>query len=150
MNENDYKVWRQRAIKDYADDKVKAGNFTLEEALEQSNQEFNTLLPDGINSEDNHLFNLMDKEKGEDVGKLWVKKRSGGQELFIYDIRIHKEYRGQGYGKQTMHSLEDWAKEKGIPKISLHVFGHNETALNLYRKVGFVATNVLMSKIIEN
>jgi ribosomal protein S18 acetylase RimI-like enzyme len=34
----------------------------------------------------------------------------------------------------------------GIQKVTLHVFGDNTVARSLYRKLGFVETNVVMAK----
>jgi ribosomal protein S18 acetylase RimI-like enzyme len=42
--------------------------------------------------------------------------------------------------------LENVAREKGVEKIGLHVFGHNAAARALYQKVGYIETNVNMSK----
>jgi RimJ/RimL family protein N-acetyltransferase len=53
-----------------------------------------------------------------------------------------------GYGKEALKSLDSFAREKDISKISVHILGHNKVALSLYQNTGFEVTNVLMSKTI--
>lgn len=146
MKEHEYTLWIQESIKEYAEEKTIAGNFQKETSLEQAENEFNQLLPDGLESKDHYLFTLIDGENQEDVGSLWINVQEDGIEAFIYDIKIHESKRGRGYGKEALKSLDYYAREKDISKISLHVFGHNKVALSLYQNTGFEVTNVLMSK----
>lgn len=146
MKEHEYTLWIQESIKEYAEEKTIAGNFQKETSLEQAENEFNQLLPDGLKSKDHYLFTLIDGENQEDVGSLWINVQEDGIEAFIYDIKIHESKRGRGYGKEALKSLDSYAREKDISKISLHVFGHNKVALSLYQNTGFEVTNVLMSK----
>nr|WP_244923495.1 GNAT family N-acetyltransferase [Peribacillus butanolivorans] len=41
-----------------------------------------------------------------------------------------------------MKEIEIIAKELGMKKISLHVFGHNKFARGLYEKSGYEITNI--------
>ncbi len=47
-----------------------------------------------------------------------------------------------------MKELEVIAKELGMKKIGLHVFGHNKVARGLYEKLGYEITNINMIKSI--
>lgn len=149
MNTEQFNAWFEIAVKEYAEDKIRAGNVTRDEALQVSEREFSDLLPDGTNTADTYIFTVEDDVNSQTVGMLWLKIRNQRQEMFVYDIRMDEQYRGQGYGKQTMQALEDFVRELGIPKISLHVFGDNEIAIRLYQSVGFVPTNILMSKVLS-
>ncbi|KAA0564502.1 GNAT family N-acetyltransferase [Bacillus sp. CH30_1T] len=146
MKDHEYTLWFQESIKEYAEEKTKAGNFQKESSLEQAENEFNQLLPNGLESKDHYLFTLIDGENQEGVGALWINVQEDGKVAFIYDIKIHGSKRGMGYGKEALKSLDSFAREKDISKISLHVFGHNKVALSLYQNTGFEVTNVLMSK----
>lgn len=54
-------------------------------------------------------------------------------------IAVAESWRGQGVGAALLRSLLDWAQENPtIEKVCLDVFAHNEVAINLYRKLGFV------------
>lgn len=48
-----------------------------------------------------------------------------------------------GYGKEALKSLDSFAREKDLSKISLHVFGHNKVALSLYQNTGFEVNQCL-------
>lgn len=47
-----------------------------------------------------------------------------------------------------MKETEIVAKDLGINKIGLHVFGHNKVPRGLYEKLGYEITNITMSKTI--
>ncbi|WP_405079235.1 GNAT family N-acetyltransferase [Paenibacillus chitinolyticus] len=144
-----FNEWLQLSVKEYAESKTKAGNVAAEKAQEDSAREFKELLPDGLNTADSYIFNATDEESNQIVGTLWIKIRSEQRDVFIYGIRMCEDFRGKGFGKQTLQALEAFIKERDFPpKISLHVFGDNEIALNLYRSAGFEATNIRMSKVI--
>jgi len=51
---------------------------------------------------------------------------------------IAKDYRGRGVGSALMVAAIDAARERGLHKIILEVFPHNEAGIALYRKFGFV------------
>ena len=65
---------------------------------------------------------------------------------FIYDLNIYKEYQGKGYGLKAMEEIENIARSLELEKIELHVFGHNTKAINLYEKLNYRKTNIIMSK----
>jgi RimJ/RimL family protein N-acetyltransferase len=47
-------------------------------------------------------------------------------------------FRGQGIGSALMDTVIDWARAANVERLVLRVFPHNERALGLYRKFGFV------------
>jgi len=47
-----------------------------------------------------------------------------------------------------MKEIEIFAKSIGLKSIGLHVFGHNKLARDLYKKLGYVETNINMKKIL--
>ncbi|MBI3942869.1 MAG: GNAT family N-acetyltransferase [Chloroflexi bacterium] len=151
MNQEDFQSWLAQTIQEYATEKVQAGNWPASKALELSRHEFQSLLPDGLASKDQHLFTLLDPDLGEKVGMIWfaVLVRRSGREAFIYDFVVFEPFRRRGYGAQALLSLEEKVKELDIHKISLHVFGHNHAARALYKKVGYVITNIHMSKDLD-
>ena len=145
MTQAEYDAFLERSIPEYAADHVRAGNWTESESLEKSRKEFEDLLPHGLNSEDNHLYTLVDGE--EAVGMIWMKvKRQPSISGFIYDVFIEERFRGKGYGKSLMLLLEEKAREMGLRSMELHVFGSNHVARKLYETIGYEITNVLMRK----
>jgi RimJ/RimL family protein N-acetyltransferase len=51
---------------------------------------------------------------------------------------VARDRRGRGVGSALVTAAIDWARERGLHKLSLSVFTHNEPAIALYRKFGFV------------
>ncbi|MGZ8694879.1 MAG: N-acetyltransferase family protein, partial [Gaiellaceae bacterium] len=44
----------------------------------------------------------------------------------------------RGIGKALLEAAERWARERGVHKLELHVFPHNEAAVALYERAGYV------------
>jgi len=150
MTETEYDRWLDKSVGEYADDKIKAGAWTPEDALERSRQDFARLLPEGVRSRGHHLFTLEDEAAGKKVGVIWVAEVDWGKPIaFIYDIVVDEAERGKGYGKQAMLALEDVVRSLGLDEIGLHVFGHNTIARDLYLKVGYEITDLNMVKKLE-
>jgi ribosomal protein S18 acetylase RimI-like enzyme len=143
MTQPEFDAFLKRSIPEYAEDKVRAGNWTEAESLERSRKEFEELLPQGLNSKDNFLYTL--HNENEAVGLIWMKTFLPDR-AFIYEVYIEERFRGKGYGKSIMLMLEDKAREMGVKSLGLHVFGSNRIARNLYEAIGYEITNVNMSK----
>jgi ribosomal protein S18 acetylase RimI-like enzyme len=148
MNATEYQAYLDISIREYAEDKVQAGNWQPEEALERSAQDFQKLLPDGVATRDQYLYNIEDETLAVTVGMIWLARIMQGAHaiMFIYDFRIDEPYRRKGYGEQAMRAAEDQAKTLGLDTIALHVFGHNQAARALYEKLGYEITNINMAK----
>jgi ribosomal protein S18 acetylase RimI-like enzyme len=146
MSDADYQVFLDSAVSAYAQDKAAAGNWTEAESLERSRQEFQNLLPQGNHTEANFLFSLVN-ESDQKVGYLWYKIEPNQPGFaFIYDFEIYEQFRRRGYASQALNALETHAKLQGVKKLGLHVFGHNTAARELYKKIGYIETNVNMAK----
>lgn len=149
MSEEEFSTYFKEAIRKYAEEKVNSGNWSPEKAEELAKQTMEKLLPEGINTKTHHLYSIYDKESNKRIGIIWFKINENGssnQQMFLYDILINEKYRGKGFGTQTMEKLEEKAKELKCNKILLHVFGHNNPAISLYKKMGYKITNLMMSK----
>lgn len=148
MTESDFEGYVEQSIVSYAQEHVQSGNWDPSEALQKSREQFEQLLPEGLATENQHLFSVEEGETGALVGRIWFGERGqpSRRTAFIYDFLIHEPYRGRGYGKQTLAALEEKVRELGIETIALHVFGHNRAAINLYQRVGYEITNLHMQK----
>ena len=147
MNEQDFRKYFEFSVKNYADEKVKSGNWPQEGSLERSEIEFKRLLPDGINTADNYIFSAIEGKTS--VGMIWIAKRKEdgiNDIIWIYDIMVNPEERGKGYGYEIMKALETKTEELQLSTIKLHVFGHNAPAIALYKKMGYSITNMIMEK----
>ncbi len=148
MNETEYREYLDVAIANYAQEHVKAGRWNAENALQSATQEYSEILTDGLHTENQYLFTIVDEQTGDKVGMLWFAATERAKEpvAFIYDVIVYEPFRRRGFGEQAFQALETKVRALGIKKISLHVFGHNHAARALYEKLGYVTTNVTMSK----
>ena len=55
----------------------------------------------------------------------------------IHDIVVKKEYRGCGYAKQLLQTVEEIAKQRGCCKLTLEVLSNNDVAKSAYQAFGF-------------
>lgn len=146
MTDSEFETYLEKTVPEYAADKVQAGDWSEDEALERSRQSYNHLLPQGVKTENNYLFRILLEESGEKIGVLWIKHEVPRPHGFIYDIALDEAQRGKGYGKQAMLALEEIAKELGLETIALHVFAYNTVAMKLYDKLGYKVTSQNMTK----
>ncbi|KGX84405.1 GNAT family N-acetyltransferase [Pontibacillus marinus] len=147
MTQEQFERYYEKSIEEYAAEHVKAGNWSEEEALPNARKQFQQLLPDGLETENQVLFTIVNEED-KSIGILWlnITEKQDEKHSFIYDIKLDEEQQGKGYGKASMNVLEDYVKEQGISQIGLHVFAHNKRAVALYEKVGFEMTDHVMKK----
>jgi RimJ/RimL family protein N-acetyltransferase len=72
----------------------------------------------------------------EVVGSLNVEpSRFGFGEI---GMAISRPWRRRGVGSALLETAIDWARDRDMHKLSLSVFPHNEAAIGLYRKFGFI------------
>lgn len=89
--------------------------------------------------EQNNSTMLVAEVNGKLVGYLFA---IGGmarrnQHTAYLVIGILQEYRGKGIGTQLFTTLDRWAKEQRLHRLELTVVATNETAIALYKKMGF-------------
>lgn len=85
------------------------------------------------------------------MGVLWFAPREsqGQPAAFVYDVRIYEAFQCQGYASQAFREMEKQMRAFGWNKISLHVFGNNSPALEMYKQLGYEATNIIMAKTLD-
>lgn len=84
-----------------------------------------------------YLIALLD---GNIVGQIHLDsgKRKRIEHVCQLAVNVLKEYRGLGIGTALMKDAIAWAQDNAVvEKLALGVFADNETALRLYRKMGF-------------
>jgi RimJ/RimL family protein N-acetyltransferase len=73
---------------------------------------------------------------GQLVGMIHVDvTRHGFGEL---GMLVRRGWRGRGIGSALLAAADDLAREVGLHKLSLEVFAHNNAAIALYRKCGYI------------
>jgi RimJ/RimL family protein N-acetyltransferase len=74
------------------------------------------------------------------VGRLSIARDAGVQSHHVGELglMVAASERRRGIGTALIEEAVRWARASGITKLELHVFPHNEPAIALYRKLGFV------------
>ena len=145
MTTEEYEAWLPETIAGYAAQHAEAGSRPADRALEIARQEFAELLPDGPETDQQHL--LVATSDGLRVGILWLKIPPSDQDAaFVFDIEVQEDLRGQGFGRATMLAAESYVRDHGNSTLRLHVFAANTTARSLYESLGYETTNVMMTK----
>lgn len=143
IQQEDFERFLERAIREYAEDHVRNGNWSADGALEKSRKEFEHYLPEGVHTQDQYIWSIVE-EAANRIGVLWVQVKEG--KAFIFDFIIEEEFRGKGYGKQALTAMDEKLRSLGAESVALHVFGDNVSAQELYKKMGFEITGLHMRK----
>ena len=80
-------------------------------------------------------------EVGEQiVGRLSVARDTHPASHHVADLGLMVDagWRRRGVGQALLSGAVAWARTAGVTKLELHVFPHNEAAMGLYERFGFV------------
>jgi RimJ/RimL family protein N-acetyltransferase len=79
------------------------------------------------------------------VGVIFVVESSFG--FGEIGMMVAADWRGRGVGTALVAAAIEWARVRGLHKLTLGVFPHNEAAIALYRKFHFVEEGRLAKQI---
>ena len=75
---------------------------------------------------------------GKVIGYLSIEEHHDDKDYFyLDDFCVAGAYRGRGLGSEFLKKAEEYAKERNIPAICLHVEKSNTGAMKLYEKNGY-------------
>jgi ribosomal protein S18 acetylase RimI-like enzyme len=84
---------------------------------------------------------VAEDESGERLGFIHLNTiddyYSGAAAAHVADLVVSPTAAGRGVGSALMDFAETWARERGFPLLTLHVFNANQRARELYAKLGF-------------
>jgi methyltransferase (TIGR00027 family) len=148
MTAAEFDVWRSPLVLSYAADHVRVGNWKADEAPAMADAQLTALLPQGVDTPGMLVF-VGENAAGQPVGHLWLalgRRPGAGFDVFIYEIEVDAQQRGQGYGRELLRAAEAEAVKHGASAIGLNVFGDNHVARNLYESAGYASTTIEMRK----
>jgi len=151
MSEAFYQQFNKIMSDHYAAENVKAGRWPQENAQARARGEIAQLLPQGVATTDNYLFEIKADDQGETVGYIWLatSERQGERSAFIYEVTVFEAFRRQGHARAAFLQLEDKVRVLGLGSIGLNVFYHNTGAQALYSSLGYAPTNMTMVKTLN-
>jgi diaminopimelate decarboxylase len=79
-------------------------------------------------------------DEGEVVGHIYIQREAHPvtRHVATLGIAVAEPMRGRGIGTALMREALRWARSVGVEKIVLSVYPHNQGAIALYRRFGFV------------
>lgn len=84
------------------------------------------------------------------VACLWmgnaIDQIKGDRYAHIFLLYVAPDHRHQGIGTALMNQAQNWAISRGDRQIGLQVFQDNQSALNLYHRLGYQTHSVVMIK----
>ncbi len=111
-------------------------------------EEFEKSDPLDPENDPNHEIFIVEDEKEERVGLIWIANREPfwrfkEQHVWIYNLHLNPNFRGKGLARKLMIKAEEWAKEQEISVLGLHVIDNNRAARKLYESLNYklVATH---------
>jgi ribosomal-protein-alanine N-acetyltransferase len=78
------------------------------------------------------------------IGYCGVFLPAPGLEADILTVAVLPEYRRQGIAREFMRQIEEWARERGASAMMLEVEHTNESAIELYKSLGYMKISVRM------
>ena len=61
-----------------------------------------------------------------------------GRRAFIYHLAVHRDFRGQGYGKRLLQEVITQFKALKVEKVHLFVLNNNQAAMTFYTRQDWV------------
>jgi ribosomal protein S18 acetylase RimI-like enzyme len=149
MSVASFERFKAYSIADFAAQMQRTGEWEIDRAPALAEAAFARLLPEGLLTADNYLFDIRDRDLGECVGAIWVgvveeERREG----FIFDLVVHEPYRRQGYARLAMQEVEAFLVTLNVRSIALEVYFDNAGARRLYAESGYQVTSQSMRKML--
>jgi|SRR5882757_4597268 len=135
MTEAEYPAWLSAGEEDYAADMVRAGSWTPEQARKKAEEDYRTLLPEGVATADNTI--LVFQSDGGPIGNGWLRHGHLPEVTYGYSLVVHPQFRGRGHGRSAMAIGEQVTRAVGDRVLMFNVFGGNEVAMSLYTAAGY-------------
>jgi len=148
LTDEEFADFRDRSVPVYAEEVVRARGVDRTVALRHAEETFPASLA-AVAEGGEAMFRAV--HEGVDVGWLWLgAPPMGGSGLYVYDIEVDEEHRGEGLGRAIMLAAEDVVRRAGHDRLGLNVFGWNHRAESLYRSLGYEVMSTQMSKRLGN
>ncbi|MCK1994150.1 GNAT family N-acetyltransferase [Peribacillus muralis] len=75
---------------------------------------------------------------------ITLDKESDVNDFYLDTISVDPKFQGKGIGSALIQYVEEYAKQKGYPRVSLVVENVNEGASRLYNKLGYKEIKTVM------
>lgn len=137
MTHDEFEIFYQWSAEQNVKEMMDEFHLSQEEAAKKTAAELARMLPDGLHTENNHLFTIV--ADGESAGFIWTlhEEFEGRKQSFVCDFAIWESKRRKGYGAAALHLVEKHAADAGCQESVLFVSDDHEAANALYKKCGY-------------
>lgn len=148
MRPEAYPTFFEEAVAFYAAENIAVGTWRSEDALGLSRAETDRMLSQGLETPDQHVFEIFSAAGQEPVGYVWFAAMPRGKTkvAFVVQLKIHPESQRQGHGRAVLGLVEQRAQQLGLSGMELQVFAHNPSAKTLYESAGYKVSSFTMIK----
>ena len=91
---------------------------------------------DSFYIDDNNVI-FVAEDSGKVIGFISINNHNEHGYIYLDDYCVSEEYRGRGIGTKLMAIAFEFAKNKQIDKILIHVYNANKESIELYKNKGF-------------
>ena len=139
MNKEEYEAFYKRSFEHHVKELIDEENMTEEEAKKETHEELASMLPNGLDTEDNYLMTIRRKTDDVQLGFIWTlhEYNEDVKQSFLCDFEIYEQYRRNGYAKEALGAMEAMAGKAGCRESVLFVANDNTPACALYEKCGY-------------
>ena len=67
-----------------------------------------------------------------------------GHRAWVYYLAVPTDRRGEGIGRRLMAACEQWARDRGVPKVQLMVRRTNDGVVAFYESLGYERSDVVV------
>ena len=115
MTSSEFGPFRDRLVREYAADHVRAGNWTARGGRGVSPPSRPTPWCPRASTRPVSSCSSPRRQDGEAIGHVWIglERRPGVPEAWIYSIEIAADHRGQGYGRALLSVAEHETAKRG-------------------------------------
>jgi ribosomal protein S18 acetylase RimI-like enzyme len=114
---------------------------------------FQRVLTDAVNNQGPRAAVLIAQhDDGERLGFVSVTVRhdvAGVERGHVADLAVIEGARRVGVGRTLMRAAEAWARDRGLPVLSLDVWSTNERALAFYHRLGYLPESLCLIKEVD-
>ncbi len=97
--------------------------------------------------DDENVLMLVAELEGAVAGSIFVSIRQSDsyyglrtyRTMFVYNVTTEPALRRRGVARALIGAAAEWAADKEVTRVDLVVWSFNETAISLYRNLGFAA-----------
>jgi GNAT superfamily N-acetyltransferase len=101
-------------------------------------------------ADDEHAV-FVAEDAGRVVGFVTAAQRrhfTGAREAYVGELVVAADAEGRGAGRALMGAVEEWARGRGVERVSLETGAANAAARRFYAALGYAEDDVRLSKAV--